>query len=95
MTLVYKHRQSAARSLAEASSTVAMKSFVAVTTFAAVALATTPTTAENCAMHCNLAMDGCVATGSPISVCTDVYIECLGYNPYDEVPFNKPTSCRK
>jgi len=72
-----------------------MKSFVAVTTFAAVALATTPTTAENCAMHCNLAMDGCVATGSPISVCTDVYIECLGYNPYDEVPFKKPTSCRK
>ncbi|UNI20149.1 hypothetical protein JDV02_006267 [Purpureocillium takamizusanense] len=71
-----------------------MKSFIAIAVFAAAALASPPAD-EICAQQCNAALDSCVAAGQAIADCTGTYINCLGFNPYDQVPFKKPTACRK
>ncbi|KAJ6439665.1 cyclin dependent kinase (Pho85) [Purpureocillium lavendulum] len=70
-----------------------MKPCTVIATLSAVAFATP--TPDECVQKCNSDMDRCVVGGNAIASCTTTYIGCLGYNPYDEVPYKKPTTCRK
>ncbi|EKJ71463.1 hypothetical protein FPSE_08396 [Fusarium pseudograminearum CS3096] len=50
-------------------------------------------TVEECCVQCTTVYDECCLNGD-IEVCKKEYIVCLGYNPWDVVPYVKPTVCK-
>ncbi|UZP38764.1 hypothetical protein NXS19_006580 [Fusarium pseudograminearum] len=50
-------------------------------------------TVEECCIQCTTVYDECCLNGD-IEVCKKEYIVCLGYNPWDVVPYVKPTVCK-
>ncbi|RGP76998.1 hypothetical protein FLONG3_4827, partial [Fusarium longipes] len=50
---------------------------------------------EVCCYQCTTVYDECCAIpGADIEVCKKAYTVCLGYNPWDIVPYVKPTVCK-
>ncbi|VTO92447.1 unnamed protein product [Fusarium graminearum] len=50
-------------------------------------------TVEECCVQCTTVYDECCLNGD-VEVCKKEYIVCLGYNPWDVVPYVKPTVCK-
>ncbi|KAM0195728.1 hypothetical protein ACHAPQ_003080 [Fusarium lateritium] len=52
-------------------------------------------TAEYCCAECTTVYDQCCSvSGADITVCKETYTTCLGYNPFEIVPFHEPTVCK-
>jgi hypothetical protein len=52
-------------------------------------------TAEYCCAECTTIYDQCCSIpGADITVCKESYTICLGYNPFEIVPFHEPTVCK-
>ncbi|KAF4978217.1 hypothetical protein FZEAL_5378 [Fusarium zealandicum] len=52
-------------------------------------------TAEECCVSCTHEYTVCCdAPGSVIETCKTVYVDCLGYNPFDVIPWVEPTACK-
>jgi hypothetical protein len=52
-------------------------------------------TAEYCCAECTTVYDQCCSVpGADITVCKESYTICLGYNPFEIVPFHEPTVCK-
>ncbi|KAJ4308230.1 hypothetical protein N0V84_012216 [Fusarium piperis] len=50
---------------------------------------------EQCCIQCTTVYDDCCAApGAIIETCKSEYTICLGYNPWDIVPWVKPTVCK-
>ncbi|KAL3601634.1 hypothetical protein FPOAC2_05905 [Fusarium poae] len=52
-------------------------------------------TAEYCCLECTTIYDECCAIpGADIAICKEKYTVCLGYSPFDVVPYVKPSVCK-
>ncbi|KAM0425894.1 hypothetical protein ACHAPT_008832 [Fusarium lateritium] len=52
-------------------------------------------TPEECCVQCTTVYDDCCAVdGAIIETCKTEYTVCLGYNPWDVVPWEKPSTCK-
>ncbi|KAM0492850.1 hypothetical protein ACHAP8_009703 [Fusarium lateritium] len=52
-------------------------------------------TAEYCCLECTTIYDECCAIpGADIAICKEKYTVCLGYSPFDIVPYTKPSVCK-
>jgi hypothetical protein len=52
-------------------------------------------TAEYCCLECTTIYDECCAVpGADIAICKEKYTVCLGYSPFDVVPYAKPSVCK-
>jgi hypothetical protein len=52
-------------------------------------------TAEYCCAECTTVYDQCCSIpGADITVCKESYTICLGYNPFEIIPFHEPTVCK-
>ncbi|KAG8359568.1 hypothetical protein FVEN_g2992 [Fusarium venenatum] len=52
-------------------------------------------TAEYCCLECTTIYDECCAIpGADIAICKEKYTVCLGYSPFDIVPYVKPSVCK-
>ncbi|KAF9774242.1 hypothetical protein IL306_007812 [Fusarium sp. DS 682] len=51
---------------------------------------------EQCAVECSTTYKACCdASGAIIETCKTAYTTCLGYSPWDVVPYVEPTVCKK
>ncbi|KAI6765812.1 hypothetical protein HG530_006882 [Fusarium avenaceum] len=52
-------------------------------------------TPEYCCVECTTVYDQCCSVpGADITVCKDAYTVCLGYSPFEIIPFHEPTTCK-
>ncbi|CAJ0554610.1 Ff.00g131230.m01.CDS01 [Fusarium sp. VM40] len=52
-------------------------------------------TAEYCCTECTTVYDQCCSVpGADITICKETYTTCLGYNPFEIIPYQEPTTCK-
>ncbi|KAF5020688.1 hypothetical protein F66182_7286 [Fusarium sp. NRRL 66182] len=74
----------------------AVTSYEAPTTTLSTAVKPTATLSpEVCCVECKTVYDECcVIPGADIAICKQEYTVCLGYNPWDIVPYVEPSICK-
>ncbi|UNI13734.1 hypothetical protein JDV02_000450 [Purpureocillium takamizusanense] len=50
---------------------------------------------DACAAKCNGDFQQCFKDSKPMQTCVSDYTHCLGYNPFEKLPFREPTACNK